>query len=413
MKKRTLTAWAIALLALCTARAEQHTEETAAAAPTGNWYVEIGAGTQLLFGQDAAQLAFGQRLTPLLSLTGGRWFNPWWGVRLQASGYALNGFSAAQGLYLGDPTGTSALYGTDDPVRGFVSVRPDGSYRYYLRHLSLHADWHVSLANLVWGHDPARPWDVVPAVGIGYFQTFPYKGTTGVATLSTHFSVAGKWKLPHNLDLNLELSTALLPDRFDGRITTRNYEPTLGLALGITYHFKGRADAPAAPVRPVRGKPEAVPTQDDYMELVRQAVREEVRGNLPAPPPADTVTIIREIEKPQAAPPAPRTVRIASLQFDSEQARPRAGQDMQIANIVAFAHDNPQARILIEGYADDRTGSPNYNLSLSRKRAQSVYDLLVKAGISPDRLEAVGHGSAVQVYEQSDWNRVVTVSAMW
>ena len=41
--------------------------------------------------------------------------HPLWGVRLQASGYALNGFSAAQGLYLGDPTGTSALYGTDDP----------------------------------------------------------------------------------------------------------------------------------------------------------------------------------------------------------------------------------------------------------------------------------------------------------
>ena len=215
------------------------------------------------------------------------------------------------------------------------------------------------------------------------------------------------------LDLNLELSTALLPDRFDGRITTRNYEPALGLALGITYHFKGRADAPAAPVRPGRGKPEAVPTLDDYMEHVRQAVREEVRGNLPAPPPADTVTIIREIEKPQAAPPAPRTIRIASLQFNSEQARPRAGQDMQIANIVAFAHDNPQARILIEGYADDRTGSPDYNLSLSRKRAQSVYDLLVKAGISPDRLEAVGHGSAVQVYEQSDWNRVAIVNAVW
>ena len=414
MKKGTIITLVAALLATGTAQAvhDKQATDTTATTPAGRWYVEIGAGTQLLFGQDASRLGFGQRLTPQLTLTGGWWATPLWGVRLQASGYALNGFSAAQGLYLGDPTGTASLYGPDDPVRAEVPVRPDGSYRYYLRHLSLHADWQVSLANLVGGYDPARRWDVIPAVGIGYFQTFAYKGTTGVASLSTHFSVMGKWRLPHNLDLNLEVGTALLPDRFDGRITTRNYEPTLGLALGLTYHFKGRAGDGWD--KPVRGGRKDAPTWDDYMEHVREAVRDEVRDNLPAPPPADTVTIIREVEKPQPARPEPRyTVRMASLLFDSEQTQPRAGQEMQVANIVAFAQDNPQARILIEGYADDRTGSPDYNLRLSRQRANAVRDLLVEAGIAPARLEVVGHGSAVQVYEQSRWNRVVTVSAVW
>lgn len=64
----------------------------------------------------------------------------------------------------------------------------------------------------------------------------------------------------------------------------------------------------------------------------------------------------------------------------------------ELTEIVALLKDNPDTRILVEGYAD-HTGHTTGNLPLSRKRAQSVVDYLVSQGISPSRLTAVGRGN--------------------
>ena len=47
----------------------------------------------------------------------------------------------------------------------------------------------------------------------------------------------------------------------------------------------------------------------------------------------------------------------------------------------------------IAGYTDN-TGDANANLALSQKRAESVRNLLIKAGVNPDMLIAKGYGSA-------------------
>jgi OOP family OmpA-OmpF porin len=47
--------------------------------------------------------------------------------------------------------------------------------------------------------------------------------------------------------------------------------------------------------------------------------------------------------------------------------------------------------VIIEGHADDR-GSPQWNLRLSRHRAQAVVDYLIKKGVRAGRLRAVGLG---------------------
>ena len=68
-----------------------------------NWYVEAGAGAQVLFADDASGLGFGQRLTPSLSVAAGKWFSPYWGMRLQARGYGFNGNTGMGGIYVADP----------------------------------------------------------------------------------------------------------------------------------------------------------------------------------------------------------------------------------------------------------------------------------------------------------------------
>ena len=69
---------------------------------------------------------------------------------------------------------------------------------------------------------------------------------------------------------------------------------------------------------------------------------------------------------------------------------------------------NPLATITICGYADDETGSADYNMKLSEERAQAVYDVLVNEyGIDANRLTVVAFGSETQPYDTNNWNRIV------
>ncbi|MCM0042241.1 MAG: OmpA family protein [Algoriphagus sp.] len=56
-----------------------------------------------------------------------------------------------------------------------------------------------------------------------------------------------------------------------------------------------------------------------------------------------------------------------------------------------FLHDNPKISIQITGHTDN-LGSDEYNLRLSRQRAQSVQRYLEVEGILPDRIQVVGKG---------------------
>jgi OOP family OmpA-OmpF porin len=53
----------------------------------------------------------------------------------------------------------------------------------------------------------------------------------------------------------------------------------------------------------------------------------------------------------------------------------------------------PNARLTVEGHTDAR-GSAEYNQALSERRANSVRDYLIGAGIDGSRLKAVGIGEA-------------------
>ncbi len=53
---------------------------------------------------------------------------------------------------------------------------------------------------------------------------------------------------------------------------------------------------------------------------------------------------------------------------------------------------------VIEGHTDSR-GEPSYNLELSQRRADTIRDLLISLGVSPDRLRASGKGEFEPVAE--------------
>jgi outer membrane protein OmpA-like peptidoglycan-associated protein len=65
-----------------------------------------------------------------------------------------------------------------------------------------------------------------------------------------------------------------------------------------------------------------------------------------------------------------------------------------IANLTQFAEillSSSNYRLIIEGHTDNR-GQETYNKTLSEKRAQNVLQFLVKQGVAPDNMTAIGYG---------------------
>lgn len=68
--------------------------------------------------------------------------------------------------------------------------------------------------------------------------------------------------------------------------------------------------------------------------------------------------------------------------------------DAQMNNVKHFAHrmlESQSLKIKVKGHTDER-GTPEYNLALGEKRAQSVAQALQIFGVTQDRIEMISYG---------------------
>jgi outer membrane protein OmpA-like peptidoglycan-associated protein len=78
--------------------------------------------------------------------------------------------------------------------------------------------------------------------------------------------------------------------------------------------------------------------------------------------------------------------------FDKSTLKPEAKAILK--RNIQMLKDNPKAKVRIAGYTS-AAGTPDYNQSLSERRANAVQEYLVSEGIiTPDRLSTIGYGEA-------------------
>jgi outer membrane protein OmpA-like peptidoglycan-associated protein len=376
------------------------------------WRLEAGGGVQTLFSSDVTNLSFTQRFTPSVSLGVGKWLSPFWGLRLQASGYSLNGFSTTEGTYLADPLG-NGLYGSNDPVREQVWIRPDGSYRHYLRYLNVQLAVEASLFNGLGGYKENRKWDIIPALGVGYLRSFGYKGTPATDNLSLNLSLRGKYALNPRWDVNLEVSAAAFDGNFDGRITQQKYEAYSGITLGISYNFT-KLKYKKNPAKAM--KQAAPPVVNNIHTLSLDKIEERlsnIEKKLDKLESTPVKTVERVIVEKEKEPEKKEPFVLASILFGRNKTKPFKGQDIDLINVVKYLEKNPEVKIRLEGYGDKATGTPEQNLKVSTKRVDNLRRLLIDTyGIDSGRIETQAIGSDYQPYEKNEWNRVVIVSVL-
>ena len=77
--------------------------------------------------------------------------------------------------------------------------------------------------------------------------------------------------------------------------------------------------------------------------------------------------------------------------FGFDQYNIGADERTKLQDVASFLSNNPQSRILIEGYCDWK-GTPAYNKSLGDRRASSVKQYLVDLGSDSSRIEVLSMG---------------------
>lgn len=90
-------------------------------------------------------------------------------------------------------------------------------------------------------------------------------------------------------------------------------------------------------------------------------------------------------------PAAFRPVQLPNIFFEFAKWDLTPSSEKGLQELLSMLNDNPNIIIEISAHTD-YVGNNEFNLNLSQKRAQSVVDYLIHAGITPERLVSVGHG---------------------
>jgi outer membrane protein OmpA-like peptidoglycan-associated protein len=354
-----------------------------------NTSLEGSLGAQMLFSDGASELDPAQRFTPAFSLSAGKWLSPYWGLQMKFDGLSLNGFTI---------TPANARF---DPVTDYVTVRPDGSYRHYLRYLNASLGIKVSLLNVVAGYKEKRTWDLIPAVDVGYVRMISYKGSPAGNYISPGLSLAGEYRITERTCLRMNFKTTLFPDEFDGRVSENSFENNLALTVGISYKL---------------GK--------ERFHSKKKVNREKNRENETAVPfrgVSDTVYIERIIAADTIYIKAPMTgnpaneepFMLASFLFAADSTAPRPYQELQFYAIAEYLKRNPARQIRLDAYADGRSGTETYNTRLAVARAKEVKHLLVSLyNVDESKLIENAVGVKARPFRKKALNRVVVAMVL-
>lgn len=83
----------------------------------------------------------------------------------------------------------------------------------------------------------------------------------------------------------------------------------------------------------------------------------------------------------------------SGIMFDTDKAMLKDAYKGELAELAGILKKYEDTNILLEGHTDS-TGSDDYNMELSRKRAQAVADYLALQNVSSPRFTIMGYGES-------------------
>jgi outer membrane protein OmpA-like peptidoglycan-associated protein len=380
-----------------------------------NWYVSAGGGMQMYFGTADGHEKFTGRLASAMDISAGKWFMPVLGLRLQAGGGELKGLAVDQ----------NAFYLTGES-------NPEGFWKQQWKQVNAHMDILINLSNWIGGYRTKRFYEMVPYFGFGSIHAYRSGGLT---VLTANAGVVHKFRLGEFIDVNLEMKGMILDKKFSGEASgTQN--AIGGVSVGISYKFRQREFRNTGSLLTQKEKELATAQQElakaqadivvieeekknieeekKVLEEEKNKLSEELKTATTATAEALKAMQAVEREAAKAVEKAMMThaVRVNPVvvffNINTTQVSDRGYVNLQY--IAKAIRQNPDKVFTISGYADSQTGNTAYNLKLSRRRAQNVYNLLTREfGVNPAQLKAEGKGGVEKLFKNTALSRAAIV----
>ena len=354
-----------------------------------HWFLEIQGGVGMLpFGEANNNASLTDRIYPIVQLGLGQWHEPWFATRVQLGGWNMKGFVM-------DAAGANQAYNNLFAVA--------------------HYDFMFDVVNYFAKYNAKRVFHLVPYVGLG--AGYKHHTTTGgafgdvfdatkrVAGATTNdfggvvdAGVIFKFRLGRRVDLNLEAQMLATKTNMMGTSWKKQGADLMAFAtVGLGFNL---------------GKPEW-----DVLTPMDWALVNDLNGQINNLRAENAELAKRPASCPECPEVEPsqttevKTVVSNVVYFRIASAKIDQNQYINIYNTARYALEN-NSKIYIVGYADEATGNPSINMTLSERRAKAVAKALVeKYGVSEDMIEVDFKGDTVQPYETNEWNRVVIMTA--
>ena len=350
-----------------------------------NWFIQVGVDWNAWYSNEEHGLGLARspfkdfRSNPGASIAIGKWFTPGIGLRTKLSG----------------------IWGkavTDD--------NNDGNCNKYW---TLNEHVLFNLSNMLCGYNPNRVWNFIPYAGVGAIHNFDSKKDNFTLNLGllNNFRISDRWQV------FADLSIAAADGNFDGiggnwlghsQLQSGHWDKKLALDLGVTYNFSWKKNgtttwnqAPDVDALMAMNK--------EQIDALNQSIKEQQDENAK----------LRQMLAASSQKPAPVcenkkefACTDARVFLDINSAKVASRNDLvNVKELAEYAKAN-NAKIVVTGYADSKTGSAEYNQQLSQKRANTVADELVKMGVNRDNIITEAKGG-VDNLSPFSYNRRATV----
>lgn len=359
-----------------------------------NWFIEVDAGINQPFVERGNLSSPGEnvnrkKMTLTYGIGFGRWVSPYFGFRIKALGGALHW----------DSPMASA------PTLGWTRAQ----------HANLQAEVMWDMFNSLGGVNDNRVFSIIPFVGIGGDATWNYRNGLGETPAATNaFRRDGtakrvQWTLPVSagiqfrfrlceyVDFFAEARASFYGDNWNNYVAGNSIDANVAVLGGFNFNIGGRNFGQYNQCNYVSEIAALNGQVNDLRAQLLGAGAEiaALQSQLPCPEPV--------VQKDCQNAPLMTTVRFT---INSDKIMPT--EQVNVYNMAEWLKANPDQKVVICGYADKDTGTSEYNMALSERRANAVADELVNTyGISRDRLVVKYDGSSIQPYNTNDWNRIV------
>jgi outer membrane protein OmpA-like peptidoglycan-associated protein len=247
----------------------------------------------------------------------------------------------------------------------------------------------VNVSNIIWGYCPDAKWDFNVVGGLGWGHDMVVCDNYGVVqtgfevsySVNKAFSIVAKPHIEWN-HVN------------DGLNVNKSH---VGLQVGVTYKFPNKYGYRGFYVCDREYLAELVNQlrADNELKEQRLAGQIEINNQLNAQLQSHKCAVDTVVIDNTIAPTIGFVINKADLIPQSD------------AYLYQIAQAYKNSELIVKGYADAKTGNPEYNMELSKKRAEVVKNKLIEYGATNVSIEALG--DTVQPFANNDMNRVAIV----